>query len=220
MYYLFKKNMRKYLAEGFGTLVLVLVWVWSAVIAGDQVWFLWISIAFWLAVLTMVYTIWPISGCHINPAITFAMWIRGKINSIDAIFYVIAQLIGAILGAMLVKYIAIDSATLWANAVNPWYSIFQALATEIVFTTLFLLVIFWVTAKKALWDFAWIAIGLALTMIHIVTIPVTNTSVNPARSFGPALLNWDFFNLWIFIIWPLLWSLLAVWIWKVIWNNK
>ncbi len=208
--------MKKYLAEGLGTLVLVLVGCGSAVIAGDQIWFLGISLAFGLAVLTMVYAIWPISGCHINPAITLGMWMRWKIKSLDAVWYVVAQLVWAVVWAMLIKFIAVDAATLWANAVNEPYSQLQALSTEIIFTALFLLVIFGVTAKKALWDFAWVAIGLALAMIHIVTIPITNTSVNPARSFGPALLNGDFTNFWIFVVWPLLWAALAVGIWSMI----
>ena len=212
--------MKKYLAEWLGTLVLVLVGCGSAVIAGWEVWYLGISLAFGLAVLTMVYAIWPISGCHINPAITFAMWMRGKIKSVDAVWYVVAQLIWAVIWAMLIKFIAADSATLWANVVHEAYTWMQALTTEVVFTALFLLVIFGVTAKKALWDFAWIAIGMALAMIHIVTIPITNTSVNPARSFGPALMNGDFTNFWIFVVWPLLWAALAVCIWWMIWGKN
>ncbi len=208
--------MKKYLAEGLGTLVLVLVGCGSAVIAWEQVGFLGISLAFGLAVLTMVYAIGPISGCHINPAITFAMWMRGKIKSIDAVWYVVAQLIWAVIWAMLIKFIAADAATLGANVVHNGYTGMQALTTEVIFTALFLLVIFGVTAKKALWDFAWIAIGMALAMIHIVTIPITNTSVNPARSFGPALMNGDFTNFWIFVVWPLLWAALAVVIWCAI----
>lgn len=213
-------DMNKYLAEVLGTAVLVLVGCGSAVIAGGEIGYLGISLAFGLAVLTMVYAIGPISGCHINPAITIAMWFKGDMSMNESVKYIISQLIGAVIGAALIYMIAADSATLGANAVNAGYSVTQALTTEIVFTALFILVVLGVTAKKAAIEFAGLAIGLSLAMIHMVTIPITNTSVNPARSFGPALLNGDFTNFWIFVVWPIVGAILAVLIWNCISPTK
>lgn len=118
----------------------------------------------------------------------------------ESVKYIISQLIGAVVGAALLMMIAADPATLGANVVHDGYTVTQALTTEIVFTALFVLVILGVTAKGAANKFAGLAIGMALAMIHMVTIPVTNTSVNPARSFGPALMNGDFTNFWIFVV--------------------
>lgn len=208
--------MGKYLAEALGTAVLVLVGCGAAVIAGGEIGYLGISLAFGLAVLTMVYAIGPVSGCHINPAITIAMWMKWDMDMTESMKYIISQLIGAVVWACLIKMIAADPATLGANVVHEGYTVMQALATEIIFTTLFILVIIWVTAKKAANNFAGLAIGMALAMIHMVTIPVTNTSVNPARSFGPALLNGDFTNFWVFVVWPVFGGILAVLIWNLV----
>ncbi len=206
--------MRKYLAEAVGTAVLVLVGCGAAVIAGGDIGYLGISMAFGLAVLTMVYAIGPVSGCHINPAITIAMWFKGDMGTNESLRYIASQLIGAVVWAFLIKMIAADPATFGANVVHDGYSWAQALTTEVVFTALFVLVILGVTAKKAASDFAGLAIGMALAMIHMVTIPITNTSVNPARSFGPALMNGDFTDFWIFVVWPVLWGIIAVLIWN------
>lgn len=213
--------MKKYLAEMLWTMTLVLMWCGAAVLAGGEIWFLGISFAFGLAVLAMVYAIGHISGCHINPAITFAMWVDKQIKTKDAIMYVIFQVIGAIIGAAILYAIA-----QWA----PWfelaawlgqngfginspaqYSMIAWFIAEVVFTAIFLLVIFGVTSKEWNNKFAWLAIGLALTLIHIVGIPVTGVSVNPARSIGPALLVWGdaISQLWLFIAAPLLGALIG-----------
>jgi aquaporin Z len=219
--------MKKYLAELIGTCALVLFGCGSAVLAGGHVGFLGISFAFGLTVLVMVYTIGPISGCHVNPAITLAMLTAGKINGKDAIGYIIAQCVGAIIGAAVVLAIATGKAG-YDCAVNglgqngyelhspDQYSLMAGGIFEVVATFLFLFVIFGATHKKAPAGFAGIAIGLTLTLIHIIGIPVTGTSVNPARSLGPALLMGGdaLGQLWLFIVAPIVGAVIAAFVWK------
>lgn len=221
--------MKNYLAEMFGTFVLVFIGCGSAVIAGGDVGFLGIAFAFGIAVLAMVYAIGPVSGCHINPAITVAMLLAGKINTKDAIGYIIFQIIGGILGAGVLYLIASGLAN-YDIAINGLgqngygigspngYDMQSAFIAEVVLTAIFLLVIFGVTHKDSNTKFAGIAIGLALTMIHIVGIPITGTSVNPARSIGPALFVQAeaISQLWLFIIAPILGGVLGALIWKII----
>lgn len=219
--------MKKYTAEMIGTMVLVLMGCGSAVIAGSHIGFLGISFAFGLAVLVMVYAIGPISGCHINPAITIAMLAAGKMNAKDAAYYILAQFVGATIGAGILLAIATGRAD-YSLALNGLgqngyglcspnqYSLAAALLAEIVFTAIFLLVIFGAIHKDAPKGFAGIAIGLSLVLIHIVCIPITGTSVNPARSFGPAILvgGQALSQLWLFIVAPILGGLLAAITWK------
>lgn len=219
--------MNKYIAECFGTMVLVLVGCGSAVIAGEQIGFLGISFAFGFAVMAMVYTIWNISWCHINPAITLGMWMRGKISTSDGISYVLAQSAGAVIWAIILALIMWSTLALGANgfaAASPWgFSFSSAFVTEVVFTAIFLLVIFGVTEKASnAGNVSGLIIGLTLTLVHIVTIPVTGTSVNPARSFGPAILQWGeaFSQLWLFIVGPVLGAVLAVVIWKYVMRRE
>jgi len=221
--------MKKYLAEAIGTMVLVLMWCGAATIAGatntGAIGRLGVALAFGLAVLIMVYAIWPISGCHINPAITFAMRINKKIWWKDAIWYVVAQCVGALIGAGILACIVGHVSGLAVNSIDPYglgYGMGQALVIETVMTFIFLFVIFGATSSKAPAGFAGIAIGLALALIHLVSIPVTNTSVNPARSLAPAL--FDSFagnmtglsHLRIFIVGPIVGALLAALVWKYI----
>ena len=221
--------MKNYLAEMFGTFVLVFIGCGSAVIAGGDVGFLGISFAFGIAVLAMVYAIGPVSGCHINPAITVGMLFAGKINAKDAGGYIVFQIIGAILGAGVLFLIAgghadydIASNGLGQNGYGTsspnGYDLQSAFIAEVVLTAIFLLVIFGATHKNANGKFAGIAIGLALTMIHIVGIPITGTSVNPARSIGPALFvqGAALTQLWLFIVAPIVGGVLGALIWKVI----
>ncbi len=221
-----KNDIKRYLAEMLGTMVLVLMGCGSAVLAGANgmtgVGLLGISFAFGLSVLTMVYAIGSISGCHINPAITFAMLINKKINVKDATMYMVFQIIGAIAGAGILYWIAmgnpaysIETNGLGANFTST-YSIASGFVAEVVFTFIFLLVIFGATSSKAPAGFAGIAIGLALTLIHIVCIPITGTSVNPARSIGPAIFAGGeaLSQLWIFIIAPLLGAAIAAFVWR------
>lgn len=219
--------MKKYTAELIGTLFLVLMGCGSAVIAGQQVGFLGISFAFGLTVLVMVYAIGPISGCHINPAITVAMLVAKKISGKDAVGYIVAQCIGAVIGAGILLAIAsgktgytIASNGLGQNGYGAFsphqYSLIACFITEVVLTFLFLIVIFGATHANAPKGFAGIAIGLALVLIHIVGIPITGTSVNPARSLGPAVfVGGDALTqLWLFIVAPIIGGILAALVWK------
>lgn len=217
--------MNKYFAELLGTLFLVLIGCGSAVIAGGQVGFLGISFAFGLTVLVMVYAIGPISGCHINPAITVAMLVAKKINARDAAGYIVAQCVGAVIGAAILMVIASGTSTYVAGSLGQngyaelspmQYSLAAGFTAEVVLTFLFLLVIFGSTHPAAPKGFAGIAIGFALVLIHIVGIPITGTSVNPARSLGPAVLagGGAIAQLWMFIVAPLLGSILAAVVWR------
>lgn len=226
-------NLRKYLAELIGTFVLVLMGCGSAVIAGKHIGFLGIAIAFGLSVLVMVYTIGRISGCHINPAVTVGMLVAGKIKGSDALFYIIFQCIGAIIAAAVLLAIAYGNPN-YSLAVNGLgqngyglgspggYSLGAGLLAEIVLTLIFLLVVFGATSKDAPAGFAGIAIGLSLTLIHIVGIPITGTSVNPARSIGPALLvgGRALGQVWLFILAPIIGAIIAAFVWKFILESR
>lgn len=221
--------MKKYISEMIGTMVLVLMGCGSAAISCNfplaGIGFAGVALSFGLSVLIMVYAIGPISGCHINPAITFAMWIAKKISGKDAFFYVIFQIIGAFIGAGLLAVMVGHADGLAVNCVDPYglgYSSTQAVITEVVMTFIFLMVIFGATSEQAPQGFAGIAIGLALTLIHLVTIPITNTSVNPARSLAPAILDGGvgLTDLWIFILAPLVGAGLAALCWKALTSSK
>ena len=214
--------MKKYLAEMIGTMVLVLMGCGSAVFAGtvqpfSSVGTLGVAFAFGLAVLTMVYTIGKISGCHINPAITLGMLLSKRISGKDAGMYMIFQVIGAIIGSSILFILAKDSgsATTLTGA-NGYHDLVPAFVAETVFTFIFLLVVLGSTSKGANTKFAGIAIGLALVLIHIVCIPITGTSVNPARSIGPALFQGGeaLSQLWLFIVAPFLGAAIAALVWK------
>jgi aquaporin Z len=218
---------KKYLAELIGTLALVLIGCGSAVIAGKFIGFVGIAFAFGLTVLAMVYTIGNISGCHINPAITIAMWVAGKTRGIDAIFYVIAQCIGGIIGAGILWAIASGNADfslaetgLGQNGYGvhspAGYSLAACFIAEVALTALFLFVIFGSTHKDAPKVFAGISIGFTLVLIHLVGIPITGTSVNPARSLGPAVfVGGDALaQLWLFIVAPIIGGIITAIIWK------
>ena len=221
-------SMKKYMAEGLGTFALVLFGCGAATIAGvsatgpSGLGLLGISLAFGLAVVAMAYTIGPVSGCHINPAISVAMTVAGKLSVKDLIGYVIAQCIGAIAGAGVLYLIASGGAGFemieWGLGSNGWgegylgnYSMQAAFIAELVFTFLFLMVIFGTTAKNASPAMAGLAIGISLALIHFVAIPITGTSVNPARSLGPALFAGGLAlqQLWLFIVAPIAGGILA-----------
>lgn len=214
--------MNKYIAECFGTFVLVLVWCGAAIIAGDQLGLLGVALAFGLAVMTMVYTIWPVSGCHINPAISLAMWMRGKLTANDFAGYVAAQLLWALIAAFVLTLLAADAGNIAANTIGAGYTSFQVLLWEILFTALFITVIFGATSEKGAGHLAGVVIGLTLAMSIMVIGPVSNASLNPARSFGPALLSGGdaLAQFWMFIIGPALGAVLAVVIWKYVMNRE
>lgn len=226
-----KESMRKYIAEGIGTFALVLVGCGSAVIAGQYIGFLGISFAFGLTVLAMVYAIGHISGCHINPAITIAMLVSGKIKSKDALFYIIFQCAGAIIAAAIILLIATGQADYslegnglgqngYGNLSPGGYSLLACFVAEVVLTALFLLVIFGSTSSKAPEGFAGLSIGFSLVLIHLIGIPITGTSVNPARSLGPALLvgGEAFLQLWLFWVAPIIGGVIAAIIWKYMYD--
>lgn len=226
------KSSSKYIAELIGTMVLVLMGCGSAVIAGADgttgVGLLGIAFAFGLSVVSMAYAIGPISGCHINPAISVAMTVAGKLSSKDLIGYIVAQVIGAILGAGILYVIVSNHPgfemkpwALGSNGFGPGYlgeyNLFAAFLAETIFTFIFLLVIFGTThGLNPNGGFAGLAIGLSLVLIHIVGIKVTGVSVNPARSIGPAIFAGGeaLSQLWLFIVAPIVGGVLAAFVWK------
>lgn len=225
--------MKKNLAELIGTFSLVLFGCGAAVIAGNSivgpsgVGLLGISIAFGFAVVAMAYAIGGISGCHINPAVTIGVLIAGRMTVKEAIGYIISQLIGATLGAGVLYLIARGSTGWvmpeWGLGSNGFgegylgnYNIVSAFVAEAVFTCLFIFVILAVTSKYGNSTMAGLAIGVTLMLIHLVAIPITGTSVNPARSFGPALFSGGkaLSQLWLFFVAPILGAIVAALIWK------
>ncbi|MCL2859718.1 MAG: MIP family channel protein [Oscillospiraceae bacterium] len=206
--------MRKYKAEALGTMVLVLFGCGAAVIAGTSLGVLGIAFAFGLAIMAMVYTIGPISGCHINPAVSLAMFINKRINLKEFVYYVISQLVGGIVGALLLFCILklgnYSVANMGQNSFGDfkWYGAF---IIEIILTFVFVLTVIGVTGKKGNANNAGIVIGLALVLVHILGIKLTGTSVNPARSLGPALFAGvdALKQLWVFIVAPLVGGALA-----------
>lgn len=225
---------QKCIAEFFGTFVLVFMGCGSAVLAGSHVGFLGISFAFGLSVVAMAYAIGYVSGCHINPAITISMWSTGKLSAQETLGYIIAQVLGGIAGAAVLYYIASGKAdySLAANGLGQngveagspdHYSLMSGLIAEVVLTTIFLVVVHGSTSDGNIHgNMAGLAIGLSLTLIHIVGIPVTGVSVNPARSIGPALfVGGDALShLWIFIAGPIIGGLLGGGIWKIMDTKK
>ncbi len=225
--------MKKYLAELIGTMVLVLMGCGSAVFAGDAanavgtgVGTLGVAFAFGLSVIAMAYTIGKISGCHINPAITLGMLVANKISAKDAAMYMIFQVIGAILGSSIL-YLLVSTgshAGPTATGSNSYAEggLIPAFVAETVFTFIFVLVVFGSTSKGANNKFAGLAIGLALVLVHIVCIPITGTSVNPARSIGPAIFEGAkaLSQLWVFIVAPFLGAVVAALVWKGIDTEK
>jgi aquaporin Z len=211
---------KRLVAETLGTFWLVLGGCGSAVLAAAVpnvgIGFAGVSLAFGLTVLTMAYAIGPISGCHLNPAVTVGLWLAKRVPSRDVLPYIVAQVVGAIIGAGVLLLIASGKAGFdlggglasngYAEHSPGQYTLLAGFVTEVVLTFVFLIVILGSTDPRAPQGFAPIAIGLALTLIHLISIPVTNTSVNPARSTGPAVFvgGWALAQLWLFWVAPLL----------------
>lgn len=225
--------MKKYISEFIGTAVLVVFGCGSAVAANTLVAntgvelplafsTLLIAFAFGLSIVAMAYSIGNISGCHINPAVSLAMWITKKMDTKDFIGYVIAQCIGAIAGAGLLVFLFGSNASLGTNGYGELSAlgtdVAQAFVVEVVLTFTFLLAILGVTSKSENASTTGLVIGLTLTLIHILGIPFTGTSVNPARSLGPALLagGQALSQVWLFILAPLLGAAIAAVVWKII----
>jgi aquaporin Z len=222
--------MKKYLAEMAGTFVLVFGGCGSAVLAGEQIGFLGVSISFGLTLLAMAYAIGHISGCHINPAVTIGLLVSKKMDARDVVGYIVAQIIGASLAAALLLTIAKGVAggydpTLTGFAANGYgdhsprhYNLISAFLVEVVLTFFLMFTVLGATDIKAPVGFAGIPIGLVLVLIHLVGIPVTNTSVSPARSIGPAVFvgGWALRQLWLFIIAPIIGAIIAAIVYRLI----
>ncbi|HEY2658891.1 MAG TPA: aquaporin [Caulobacteraceae bacterium] len=200
--------MKKFLAEFLGTLTLVLFGCGAAVLGGDHVGQLGIALAFGFAIVAMAYGVGPISGCHVNPAVSLGALVAGRMSAKDMVIYWIAQFAGATAGAMILALIAGQSQHLGQNGWGPGYlggyPLAAAATFEVVATALFVLVILGSTGKASAPGFAGLAIGITLAAIHIVGIQVTGVSVNPARSFGPAVLvqGQALQQLWLFFVAP------------------
>lgn len=208
--------MKKELAEMLGTFWLVLGGCGSAIIAAGYpslgIGFVGVALAFGLTVVTMAYSIGPISGAHLNPAVTIGLWFAGKIPRNIILPYIVAQVTGALLAASVLYIIVLgNGSAINSFAANGYdehspggYNMISAIVTEFVMTFVFLLIILGATEKKAPVGFSGLVIGLGLTLIHLISIPVTNTSVNPARSISQALFvgDWALKQLWLFIFIP------------------
>ena len=226
--------MKKYIAEMIGTMVLVLMGCGSAAFAGSVagtvgagVGTIGVALAFGLSVVAMAYTIGNISGCHINPAITLGVYLSGRMNGKDAAGYMVFQIIGAILGSAILYALVSSGAnggptTTGANNFGEGMML-QAFLAEMIFTFIFVLVVLGATdSKHGAGNFAGLAIGLTLVLVHIVCIPITGTSVNPARSIGPALFEGGaaLSQLWLFIVAPLVGAALSAGVWKIFSDGK
>ena len=227
--------MKKLGAEFIGTFWLVFGGCGSAVLAaafpGFGIGFVGVSLAFGLTVLTMAYAIGHVSGCHLNPAVSFGLWAGKRFAGKDLLPYIIAQVLGAIAAAAVLYVIASGKAGFeiggfasngYAEHSPGGYSMLAALVAEVVLTFMFLFIILGATDERAPKGFAPIAIGLALTLIHLISIPVTNTSVNPARSTGPALFagGWALSQLWLFWVAPIVGGILAGFVYPRVTGGK
>ena len=227
--------MKKFAAEFIGTFWLVLGGCGSAVLAaaypGLGIGFAGVALAFGLTVLTMVYAIGHISGAHLNPAVTIGLWAGGRFDKKEILPYIVAQVLGGILAACILYIIASgkEGFEIGGFAANGYgehspggYGLLAALVCEIVMTFMFLIIILGATHSKAPKGFAGIAIGLGLTLIHLISIPVTNTSVNPARSTSQAIFagGWALGQLWLFWVAPIIGGLLAGFVYKFISPEK
>lgn len=223
--------MKKLTAEFIGTFWLVLGGCGSAVLAAGfpelGIGFVGVSLAFGLTVVTMAYAIGHVSGCHLNPAVSIGLWMGGRFQGKDVVPYIIAQVLGGIAGGLILYLIASGKPGFEVGgfASNGYgehspggYGMLSALVIEVVMTFIFLFVILGVTHSKAPKGFAGLAIGLCLTLIHLISIPVTNTSVNPARSTSQALIagGWAIDQLWLFWVAPIAGAILAGIVYKML----
>ena len=215
-------------AELIGTMVLMLGGPGSAILAGDKIGTLGIALAFGISLLAMAYAIGPISGCHINPAVTIGLWLARKVEGNKVASYLVGQILGAALGGLIIYGIANDlpefqakgkfAANGWGHEIGNHYGLGAVALVEIIFTGLLVFVVLTTFHKKMAAGAGGLMVGLTLTLIHLVTIPVDNTSVNPARSFGAALFSgsdaWK--QLWAFIVFPILGAAVGVLAWLAI----
>ncbi|MBO5053990.1 MAG: MIP family channel protein [Muribaculaceae bacterium] len=224
--------MKKYFAESVGTMFLVLLACGSAVLAGPSIGGLGIGLCFGLVLVCLCYCIGNISGCHVNPAVSLAVYLSGRMSGKDCIYYIIFQLIGAAIGAGFLYWFTQSAPdfnfggvtgdnNLATNVLQSGATTPMALMSEVLLTFFFVLVVLGATdTRHGFGKFAGLAIGLALGLVNIVGIPVDNCSVNPARSFGPALFSPDAWgDFWIMVLGPAVGAILAVLCWNAISNN-
>ena len=201
--------MKKLIAECLWTMVLVIFWcgvaVWTNV---DPVA---TALAFWLVIVALAYAIGPVSGCHVNPAVSLWVWLTWKMKAKEFWLYVLAQFIWWILWALVLWVLLWSFDALGANGLDwVWWSVWLGLLAEVVLTFVFVFAVLWATNNSENWSVAWLVIWLSLTLVHLLWLWLTWTSVNPARSFWPALFqSWAFSSVWVFIIAPLVWAALA-----------
>lgn len=221
---------KRYIAEFIGTFVLVFAGCASAILAGDKIGYLGISLAFGLSLLCMAYAIGPISGCHINPAVTIGALISKKIESKYVAGYIISQILGAIVASAVLLLIVKGTPAGYDPSVSGFasngygdhspggYNLLSCFLTETILTFFLVFTVLGTTDIKAPIGFAGIPIGLVLTLTHFVSIPVTNASINPARSIGPAIFagGWALSQLWLFIVAPLIGSLIAAGVYRIV----
>ena len=213
------EKMKKYIAEFIGTFTLVFIGCGTAALIGCDVigGYLATAFAFGLSIVAMAYSIGNISGCHVNPAVSLAVFLSGKMNKEDFISYVVAQCLGAFVAALALWPIVGRASGLGCNGLyNGSYLL--SLFIEIILTFIFILSILGVTSKEEFSSVAGLVIGLSLTLVHILGIGLTGTSVNPARSLGPALIvgGSSLFNVWVFIVGPLIGGALAAYVYKML----
>lgn len=221
---------KSYLAEFIGTFWLVLGGCGSAVLAGTYIGTVGVALAFGLTALTMIYAMGHVSGGHFNPTVTFGLWAGGRFDGAQVVPYIMSQVLGGLLAAC-VLYVVLSGSDMGIGnfAANGYgehspgrFTVFSAFVCEFIMTFMFVIIVLGATDSRAPKGFAGVAIGLALTLIHLVTIPVTNTSVNPARSISQALFvgGWAVDQLWLFIIAPVFGGLLAGVLYRWFWSEK
>jgi aquaporin Z len=220
-------NLRIFGAEIIGTCVLMIIGPGSAIMASDKIGNFGVAFAFGLALLAMAYTIGHVSGCHINPAVTVGFLLTRKISVVTAVYYWVAQVIGAVIGGFII-WIATETGDLdttgvfaangWGSAIGSKFGMGSAILVEIVFTALLIFVVLSTTTVGYPTGFGGLTAGLTLAMIHLATIPVDNTSVNPARSLGAAIFSGSeaMKQLWVFIVFPLIGAVVGLLIWLVV----
>jgi len=224
-------NLKIFGAEAVGTAVLMMIGPGSAILAGDVIGTYGVAFAFGLALVAMAYTIGHVSGCHINPAVTLAFCVGRKISFARAGWYWLAQLAGAVIGSLIIFIISdageldqtgIFAANGWGTDIGSDFGFLAMAVVEVMFTALFVLVVLSTTTVGYPAGFGGLAAGLALAMVHLATIPVDNTSVNPARSFGTAIFSgWEAVSqLWAFVLFPLVGAVIGVLVWLLIHDER
>lgn len=226
------RGLKAFAAELLGTMVLMLGGPGAAVLAGKHIGALGVALAFGITLMFLAYAIGPISGCHVNPAVTLAMWVAKRIKGDDAVAYVVAQACGAFLGGLVIWIIARSQTGFDATnnfAANGWdrfspdgFGVGGAVVVEIVFTALLVFVVLATGHRRFPSAAAPVAVGAALALIHLVTIPVDNTSVNPARSFGAAVFAGSdaLKQLWVFLVFPLVGAVVGLLAWLAVDDSK